>query len=74
MVCFCCYVILSYVMSSDVTMLTDWSIKDFNLAHWAALENVKKGINVELLTVFSNVLRLLLLIKTLTWAIHAITK
>lgn len=40
-------------MSSDVTMLTDWSIKDFDLAHWAALENVKKGINLGLLTVFS---------------------
>lgn len=32
---------------------------DSSRAHWVALENVKEGINVGLLTVFSSVLQLL---------------
>lgn len=31
----------------------NWPAEDYNLAHWTALENVKKGMNFGLLTVFS---------------------
>lgn len=32
----------------------NWSSKDANPAHWTTLENVKQGINTELLNIFSD--------------------
>lgn len=34
----------------------NWSSKDANPAHWTTLENVKQGINIELLNIFSDFL------------------
>lgn len=48
--------------------------EDPNLAHWMTLENVKEHINSRLLTVFSQVLHLFLLIKTSLIAIHTTLK
>lgn len=44
--------------------------KDSNLADWKALENVKKCTDFKLLTVFSQVLQLCLLIQTLPFIPH----